>query len=349
MDRDFACMATGIGSLPLTDPDAAVALALRYLPEAPIWPQLPRRGFREHMAGQYSEALPGLVADETRERLWFDTARDLTAELERFFGRYLERDFEHFRISESHAAGLYAFLRALERQPAARARFLKGHVTGPLTAGISYKDGRGRDIIHDETLFDAVVKNLAMKAAWQVELLGRFGKPVIIFIDEPAMETLGSAFSSAAPELVAEKLDEVIDAIHERGGIAGIHCCGNADWPLIFGTKVDIVNFDAFGYLERVLLYPAAIRAFVGRGGSLAWGIVPTAAFTGAETADALVERLEGGLRRLEADGIGRAAVLRRSIVTPSCGLGSLGAAQAEAILKLTLEVSERLRRRIPA
>jgi methionine synthase II (cobalamin-independent) len=349
MDRDFNCMATGIGSLPLTDPDEAVALALRYLPEAPIWPQLPRRGFLEHMGGQYSESLPGLVTDEGRERFWFDTSRDLTPELELFFDRYLAKDDEHFRISESHAAGLYAFLRALAKFPPEKARFLKGHVTGPLTAGLSYKDGQGRDIIHNETLFDAVVKNLAMKAAWQVRLLGSFGKPIIIFIDEPAMETLGSAFSAAPPELVAEKLDEIIDAIHERGGIAGIHCCGNADWPLIFGTRVDIVNFDAYGYLERVLLYPAEIRAFIARGGALAWGIVPTTAFTGAETAEELIERLDAGLRRLEAQGLPRETLLRRSIVTPACGLGSLGIEPAEAILKLTLEVSERLRRTIPA
>jgi methionine synthase II (cobalamin-independent) len=217
-------------------------------------------------------------------------------------------------------------------------------VTGPLTAGISYKDGQGRDIIHDETLYDAVVKNLAMKAAWQIERLGAFGKPVIIFIDEPAMETLGSAFSAAAPELVAEKLEEIIATIHERGGIAGIHCCGNADWPLIFGTQVDIVNFDAFGYLERVLLYPEEVRAFIGRGGALAWGIVPTGSFTGAETAEALIERLERGVQRLETASLPRATILRRSLVTPSCGLGSLDPQRAEAILKLTLEISERLR-----
>jgi methionine synthase II (cobalamin-independent) len=349
MDLDYNCLATGIGSLPLTDPDEAVALALRYLPEAPIWPQLPRRGVLEQMGGQYSEALPGLVADASGERLWFDTSRDLTPELERFFERYLARDFEHFRISESHAAGLHAFMRALSARPPERARFLKGHVTGPLTAGLLLKDAQGRDIIHDETLFDAVVKNLAMKAAWQVGLLGRFGKPVIVFIDEPAMETLGSAFSAAAPELVAEKLDEVIDAIHERGGLAGIHCCGNADWPLIFGTRADIVNFDAFDYLERVLLYPAEIRAFIARGGALAWGIVPTTAFTGAETAAGLIARLESGVARLAGAGLTREMLLRRSLITPACGLGSLGAAQAEAILKLALEISDRLRREIPA
>lgn len=347
MAHEFRCMATGIGSLPLVDPDEAAALALRYLPEAPLWPQLPKRGFQEHMGGQYSEALPGIVRDDARERFSFDSTRDLTGELERFYERYLDHDVEYFKLSEEHAAGFYALLRALEKDPPREARFLKGHVTGPLTAGISYKDEAGRDVIHDEQLFDAVVKNLAMKAAWQIERLGAFGKPVIIFIDEPAMETLGSAFSPAAPELVAEKLDEIIEAIHERGGIAGIHCCGNADWPLIFNTKVDIVNFDAFDYLDRVLLYPAEIAAFIGRGGALAWGIVPTGAFTGAETADGLIERLEGGIGRLVAAGIPRDAILRRSIITPSCGLGSLTPASAEAILKLTLEISRRMQARL--
>jgi hypothetical protein len=345
MAHDYNCMATGIGSLPLADPDEAVALSLRYLPEAPIWPQLPRLGFREQMGAQYSEALPGLVADEERGRLWLDTGRDLTPELERFFERYLARDLAFFAISESHAAGLAALLRALRGGLPPRARFLKGHVTGPLTAGITIKDGQGRDSVHDETLFDAVVKNLALKAAWQVELLGRFGLPVIVFIDEPAMETLGSAFSAAAPELIAEKLEEIVAAIHEQGGIAGIHCCGNADWPLILGTRVDIVNFDAFGYLERVLLYPAEVAAFVARGGALAWGVVPTAAFSGAETVEGLIGILEGGIARLEAAGVARERMLRQSIVTPSCGLGSLAPAQAEAILRLTLEVSERLQR----
>jgi methionine synthase II (cobalamin-independent) len=345
MAHEFTCMATGIGSLPLTDPDAAVALALRYLPEAPIWPQLPKRGFHEHMGGQYSEALPGLVRDDARERFSFDTARDLTPALELFFERYLEKDYNFFGLSPEFAAGFYALLRELERRPPLRARFLKGHVTGPLTAGISFRDEAGRDIIHNEQFFDAVVKKLAMNAAWQVRKLGVFGKPVIIFLDEPAMETLGSAFSPAAPELVAEKLDEVIEAIHEVGGIAGIHCCGNADWPLIFNTRVDIVNFDAFGYLERVLLYPAEIRAFFARGGALAWGIVPTGAFTGAESADSLIERLEVGIRRLETAGIPRDTILRQGIITPSCGLGSLTPEHAEAILKLTLEISERMKR----
>jgi methionine synthase II (cobalamin-independent) len=347
MRNDFNCIATGIGSLPVEDADQAVSLSLRYLPEAPIWPQLPKRGFREHMDGQYSEALPGLVIDETKQRFSFDTSRDLTPELERFFERYLAGDHAFFRISEDYAAGFYGFLRALRKGLPQGARFLKGHITGPLTAGISFKDGTGRDIIHNDLLFDAVVKGLSMKALWQIETFREFGLPVIIFIDEPAMESLGSAFSAASPEMVAEKLNEIIDVIHEQGGIAGIHCCGNADWPLIFRTRVDIVNFDAFGYAERVLLYPEDIKAFFARGGSLAWGIVPTGAFTGNETADGLLEKLDASMQRLESSGIGRTTILRQALITPSCGMGSLTPGQAEAILKLTREVSDRMQKRL--
>jgi methionine synthase II (cobalamin-independent) len=346
MTHAFNCIATGIGSMPVTDPDQAAALSLQYLPEAPIWPQLPQRSFREHMDSQYSESLPGIVLDEKKQRFFFDTTRDLSPAIEQFFGKYIEKDYGFFKISEEYAAGFYGFLRAAQKGLPQEARFIKGAITGPLTAGISFKDETGKDIIHNDVLFDAVVKGLAMKAAWQIETLKPFGLPVIIFIDEPAMESLGSAFSAASPDMVAEKLNEIIDTIHELGGIAGIHCCGNADWPMIFNTKVDIVNFDAFGYVEKVLLYPDDIRKFYRRGGSLAWGIIPTGAFTGKETADLLIDWLETNMERLESAGIDRQTILRQALITPSCGMGSLTPEQSLAILKLLREVSDRMQKK---
>ncbi len=347
LSHKFNCIATGIGSLPGTDPDKAAALSLAYLYEAPIWPQLPQRDFREHMDGQYSETLPGLRLDEAKRRFFFDTSKDLTPELEKFFGQYLEKDYGFFKMTEEYASGFYGLLRALKKGVPPRTRFVKGHITGPLTAGISFKDEAGKDIIHNDMLFDAVVKGLAMKAAWQIRELKQFGKPVIIFIDEPAMESLGSAFSAVSSEVVAEKLNEIIDTIHELGGIAGIHCCGNADWPLLFSTRVDIVNFDAFGYMDKVLLYPDDIKKFYSRGGSLAWGIVPTGAFTGAETPDGLIALLEEGMKRLEKTGIDRKVILGQCLITPSCGMGSLALEQAEAILKLLREVSDRMQKTV--
>src|SRR5512135_1822174 len=131
MTHRFNCIATGIGSLPHAEPDKAAALSLQYLPEAPIWPQLPQRDFREHMDGQYSEALPGLRLDAAKKRFFFDTSQDLTPELEKFFGRFIEKDYGFFRISEEYAAGFYSFLRALKKGAATNARFIKGHITGP--------------------------------------------------------------------------------------------------------------------------------------------------------------------------------------------------------------------------
>ncbi len=347
MTIDYNCIATGIGSLPHQDPGEAAGLALAYLPEAPIWPQLPQKDFREHMDGQYSETMPGLRVEGAKNRIYFDTAEDLTPELEKFFQRYLDKDYAFFKISEEYAAGFYAFLRSLRKGLPSGARFLKGHITGPLTFGTSVKDEKGHDIIHNEMFFDAVVKGLAMKAAWQIETLKPFGLPVIIFIDEPAMESLGSAFSAVSAETVSEKLNEIIDVIHDQGGIAGIHCCGNADWPLLFRTGVDIVNFDAFGYLDKVLLYPDDIKTFMGRGGALAWGVVPTAEFTGQETAEGLVAKIERGMKTLGDQGIDGATLHRQCLITPSCGMGSLTPGKTEAILKLLREVSERMQRNI--
>lgn len=350
MPIDFNCIATGIGSLPVTDPDEAAGLSLAYLYEAPIWPQLPKRSFREHMDGQYSEAIPGIVVDEAKQRFSINSAEDLTPALENFFQHYLDKDYAFFGISEAYAAGFHALVRTLKKNGLPKgARFLKGHITGPLTAGISFKDETGKDIIHNEVLFDAVVKGLAMKAAWQIEQFRPFGLPVIIFLDEPTMESLGSAFSAASPALVTEKLNEIIDVIHELRGIAGIHCCGNADWPMIFNTKVDIVNFDAFGYLDKVFLYPEDIKRFLGRGGALAWGIVPTGAFTGTETADGLIAKLESAIKQLGGNGIDRATILRQSLFTPSCGMGSLSPEKSEAILKLLREVSDRMQETLQA
>jgi hypothetical protein len=110
---------------------------------------------------------------------------------------------------------------------------------------------------------------------------------------------------------------------------------------------VDIVNFDAWGYMDKVLLYPGDIKTFYTRGGALAWGIVPTSEFTGKETADGLIVKLDEGMKRLEAAGIDRRVILKQCLLTPACGMGSLTPDTAEAILKLLREVSDKMQKKI--
>ena len=50
-------------------------------------------------------------------------------------------------------------------------------------------------------------------------------------------------------------------------------------------------------------------------------------------------------MKRLEAAVIARKVILQQSLITPSCGMGSLTPDKAEAILKLLREVSDRMQK----
>ena len=63
MSKKFNFMATGIGSLPFTDPGEACKLIFQHVPEAPHWPQLPRASSSEGMIDQFLEGMPGVVEE----------------------------------------------------------------------------------------------------------------------------------------------------------------------------------------------------------------------------------------------------------------------------------------------
>ena len=81
-------------------------------------------------------------------------------------------------------------------------------------------------------------------------------------------------------------------------------------------------------------------------GGILAWGIVPTlnAEDLKKETADSLTALWEERVREIESLGIDHSVIIDQSLITPSCGTGSLRPDQAEKVLRLTNEVSRKIR-----
>ena len=111
---------------------------------------------------------------------------------------------------------------------------------------------------------------------------------------------------------------------------------------MIIESEPDIVNFDAYSYMEYFLLYPKELTHFLNNGGSIAWGIVPTADFTGKETVDGLFEKLEQGLNTIQDWGIPKETLARQSLLTPACGMGSMEPAAAEKVLDLLSSISER-------
>jgi hypothetical protein len=96
-------------------------------------------------------------------------------------------------------------------------------------------------------------------------------------------------------------------------------------------------------------LYPAELDSFFERGGWLGWGIVPTLDRTAAakETVPTLLARFEEGVERLVDKGFGRGMLLRRALITPSCGAGGvLDEPLAERVLGFLQELSGTLRER---
>jgi hypothetical protein len=140
------------------------------------------------------------------------------------------------------------------------------------------------------------------------------GIPTIILFDEPSLSSFGSAFSGLNREDVVRSLNECFDAVK---GLKGTHCCGNTDWSVLLSTHLDILSFDAYDYLETLSLYPKDLKAFLQRGGILAWGIVPTSEAVLKEDAQSLVKRFKEGLERLSKKGIDQ-TLLQRAILTPS-------------------------------
>jgi methionine synthase II (cobalamin-independent) len=137
-----------------------------------------------------------------------------------------------------------------------------------------------------------------------------------------------------------------MSAIHRAGGLAGIHVCGNTDWSLILDSSVDIVNFDAHAYFDRFVLYGENLRRYMLAGGVLAWGIVPTLdpETIDRETAESLTARLKDHMEQLSAPGVDKERIHRQSLITPSCGLGSLDVERARKVLRLTRDISRHLR-----
>ena len=335
-------LATCIGSFPHLEEGEILPLIRRHFPNIPCLPQLPRRSFLEGMVAQYSEGFPALRVDEKERRLWMDTSSGVEQEVERFYHSVEEEDLDFFKISEEYASGL-RLLKDLAREGwHDEIKYVKAQVTGPITFGLSLTDQERKPIFYDSNWREILLHHLSFKARWLEKTLNALfpGIPTIIFFDEPGLSAFGSAFSGLHQEDVILSLNTCFASIR---GLTGVHCCGNTDWSLLLSTKLDILSFDAYGYFDNLSLYPKELGAFLERGGILAWGMVPTNEDVQREDARTLVKRFEQGVEILSKEGI-EPELLKRAILTPSCGMGSLSIPFTEKVCTLTSELSKRLR-----
>ena len=335
---EFGCLPTAIGSMPHTDPSEACSQVSHYLKDIPAWPQLPKRSFLENMYAQYSEGFPGVVIEG--DRIFVDRSRDLDKPLEKLYAAYLDNDFDKYPVSAEYAAGLHSFLALTNLSPLA----VKGQITGPVTWGLTVTDDSRRAIIYDDVLGDAVAKFLKLKASWQEKALSKISKNIIIFVDEPYMAAFGSVGVLLSKERIISLLEEVFSGI---SGLKGIHCCGNTDWSVLLETSTDIVSFDAYNYAQSLSLYPAEVKKFLDRQGTIAWGIVPNNEESLAkETAASLKDRLEEAMAPFTRKGIRFKQLIEQGLLTPSCTLTTLSKEAAGQALELLVDLSAKMRKR---
>jgi methionine synthase II (cobalamin-independent) len=340
-----------IGSLPLSDYAQAARLVWEHTPEIPLWVQLPRVP-GESMTRQFAAGLPGLA--EEGGRTFVDTAdSNFEKNLLEFYEEALalqdaaeNLDCSRFAMAPAAAGGFFELIdQAKERTPPPLA--VKGQIIGPVSFGTSLCDRNDKAIFYDPQLRDAFVQLLALRARWQVRRLSVLKRPVLLFIDDPAVTGFGSSmYIGLNREDICQGLGAMIDAVHREGGLAGVHICANADWTLVLDSAADVLSFDAYAFFDQFVIYRDPIRRFVERGGLIAWGLVPTLSPEDLqrETIDSLLAQWKSKSAQVAALGIDPNRLLAQSLITPACGMGSLSVDLAMKALRLTRELSNRIR-----
>jgi hypothetical protein len=334
------CATTGIGSLPHKNPDQALDYVIKTCPEIPYWPQLPQRSIKESMIYQFASGLPGL--DESGCSI--DTrGPDLGDEIERFYMELNEKSKELGLIPGDCASGLKAFIEngSLFKSSAA----VKGHVTGPVSFGLSLVDENNRYIIYNDLFRDLYTKYLSVKAKYMESELQKVNKDVIIFFDEPLLYTYGSAYFNLSREVLVNMLKEVLDGV---SCITGMHACHNCDWSILYEVSPDVISFDAYSYLNKFLLYTGELKDFIEKGGIVAWGIVPTTDEKYlSETAESLNQKMDELLDHLENNDFDVKKTLQQSLITPADGVGTLSLGHAHRVFDLNTAVSNHLKAKL--
>lgn len=338
MELNFNCAATIIGSVPYTDPAAACKIINKYLKDWPAWPQLPMKSNLENMYIQYSEGFPGIHVDG--QKITFEQLTDLDQSIEHIFSDSMEDNYSSYATSNKYAAGLH-YCTGNSSIPLTG---LKGQITGPISWGLCVTGQEGRGIIYDEMLAETAARFLRLKASWQEAELNKRSTNTMVFVDEPYLTSLGSAFVALSSEQVSSLLTEVLSGIK---GLKGIHCCGGTDWSLLLELPLDIINFDAYNYLDSFLCYPDAIKTFLAKGRAIAWGIIPNDEdVLRKESLNELYDRFCEALAALVTPEFSFQDVVRQSLVTPTCGLASLSAESTEFVFSLLKELSEKVSRK---
>lgn len=346
------CLPFLIGSLPIDSHKRAMKLILNYTPKIPLWPQLP--AFKEEgMIPQFLPGIPGLDYCDGKPFI-NGKGENFDVEFLSFYEDYLmvteggsSLEGSRFSLTSETSKGFFDFLQQTA-EIKENLTALKAQITGPFTFCTGIVDQDNRAIFYNEQLRDAAIKLIALKAKWQIQKMKAVCPETIMIFDEPALAGFGSsAFITISLDDIKNCLNEVFDAVHAEGGLAGVHVCANTEWSVLFEAGVDVVSFDAYSFFDKFILYPENLKKFFKSGGLLASGIVPTTPeHIDIENGESLTAKWLSQAEELEKIGIPMELIVQQTLITPSCGTGSISFEYADKVMELTRKVSDNLRTR---
>lgn len=309
--------ATGVGSMPGTDPGEVVRVVLGELPALPFLPELPGRGAPSDLAGRTGALLA-----------------ELSVDLQPSGWRLVDRPSrDGHRARDELARDLDALEEACVAAPPA---LLKVQAAGPWTLASMLELTRGERSLADPGAVRDLTASLAEGLSLHLAEIGRRlpGIAVLLQLDEPALPAVLSAriptssgyatLRAPQPQLAAEHLRTVLTVAPARL----VHCC--APHP-----PVELLRrAGALGLSVDATLLTAvdddAIGDAVDDGLGLLLGCVPS---TDAElpAVDRTLAPVRALWRRL---GFAPERLPSVVVTTPTCGLAGASPAYARSALE---------------
>ena len=318
--------ATGIGSLPGTDPREAVRLVLDALPDLPFLPELPGRGQQRGAATGQIRVLADLPVD-LQPAGWRLTSR---------------RSRDGARARDLLSYDLEALEEAADAPPA-----LKLQCAGPWTLAALLELPRGDRVLSDPGAVDDLVQSLAEGLARHLaDVAARLpGTRLVLQLDEPSLPAVlagGVPTASGFGRLravTAERATAALAAVLDQSAAADtvVHCCApSPPVELLRKAGAGAVSLDA------TLLTPRdddVLGEAVEGGGGLLLGVVPAVDGPGHDLGS-MVRPVQELWRRLgqPAESLGRTVV-----VTPTCGMAGATPGHARRALEASVEIARRL------
>lgn len=324
--------ATGVGSLPGTDPLAALTEVLECFAELPYLPELPARGVGADAVGRAA----GLLVD-------------LPVELVAGQWQVAGRPGADLAAARAYAADDLAAAQAAAQGFAGP---FKVAVLGPATLAATLGQARGEAALTDPGLRRDITASLAEGVAGLLRDVSErvpTARPVLQ-LDEPSLPAVlagtvptRSGWGRLAPldqDTVRGMLAEVLavaGAHDERPPVLGpiVHCCApHPPLDLLVAAGARAVSFDLDLVGEDDL---DGFGAIVEAGTALVVGAVPTTRPLTGEQAAARVTALWSRL------GFSVDALRDTTVLTPACGLAGLSTRAARQVSAVAAEAALRL------